>query len=706
MQEIIVDGSLRNQCPVDLHLLFPVPVSTEDEVKAVIAHARAAQLVWEEVSFEKRARLLKQAGRRMLERRQEVMELLHDEAGKTPGEMLMSEVVGPLQYIKDWVAVARPWLKTRKLPISAMAFPGKKGVIEMLPRGVVGIIASWNYPLANYFKPVFAALLCGNSVVIKPSEFTPRTGEWFVRVMNEFLPPGVLSVVQGDKVVGQALIRSGIDAVTFTGSFASGKEASRMAAEQMIPCSVELGGKDAAIVLADCDLDRTVAGVMHWSLHNAGQACGDIERVYLEESIADRFVEKLSRAVSSLRVYSGDTLTSDVGPSVNLRQLLIVEDQVKDALARGAKLICGGKRTGKGLWFEPTILDHCDHTMKVMQEPTFGPVIPIARFKTVEDAIRLANDCEYGLNGCVWSGDVKKATAIARRLQAGTVFVNNHAFTGAIPAAPWTGVKKSGHGIANSTFSLGHYTRPRTVVVDRKKSVDGWWFPMNADGTELGHCLADAQLGKVFSAVKIPFLMARRQKAVINFVKNNGFVRSDLKELTHLEVSPKPKRKLIRRFAVVLGKWLTPRLTRMELLWGQTAMEAIFTGPPDSLGPLSKERARLFLIDFYQAMPFPANLGLKASCWLLGLSPIIQRYKFTTLPRLSMVEKIEVLQSMAMSDNYFLRQIVMLAKMNGALVHASTRHFHSALAAMQTKVTVESTPRPRSELPRPPEMEV
>ena len=682
---------LHNRCPVDLRPLPSVRVSTEQDILEAAALARVAQREWEALGFEKRARLMKQAARMMLARRQEVLELLHEEAGKTPGETLLSEAVGPLQYIKDWVSVARPWLKPRRLPVSRLAFPRKSGTIEMLPRGVVGVIAPWNYPLANFFKPVFAALLCGNSVIIKPSEYSPRTAEWFVKIMGESLPAGVLSLVQGGKDVGQSLIRSGVDALTFTGSFESGREVASLAAERMIPCSVELGGKDAAIVFADCDLDRTVAGIMHWALHNAGQACGDIERVYVEASIADRFIEKLANAVSRLRVQSGDTQNSDMGPCGNNAQLSVVEEHVADAMNQGAKLVCGGKRTGKGLWFEPTILDGCNHSMKVMREPTFGPVIPIVRVKDAQEAILLANDCEYGLNASIWSKDIRRATSLAKQLLVGTAFVNNHAFTGAIPAAPWTGVKKTGYGVANSVFALQHYTRPRTMVIDRNKSADGWWFPMDAVAEELGHCLADAQIGKVLSALKVPFLMATRQRTVMSFIR--GAEGGHGAKASLFLQDRRPVRGAVYQglawFRLQLMKLVRralPRLSRWELAWGKAAMETIYSSDESggasrltTMIPLSKENADSFLEDIYQHLPFPANLSMRATLWMVGLAPMVKQRKLKTLDRLPPEERLEILQSFSRSESYLLRQSALLLKMNGALSHASTTRMHAVI---------------------------
>lgn len=519
--------TLENRCPVDLRPLPGVPVTRD--VGAEVIRARTAQPAWEALGFDARAAMLERAARRILERRDQVLELLHDEAGKTPGDALMGEALGPLQFLRDYIAVARPHLRPRKLPFNPIAFPGKRGRVERIARGVVAVITPWNFPLATFFRPVFAALLCGNTVVLKPSEHSPRMGTWFGRVLGETLPPSVLVVVQGGPDVGAELVRSQVDAVTFTGSTASGREVAKVCAERLLPVSLELGGKDAAIVLRDCQLDRTVAGVMYWALTNAGQSCGAIERVFVEDPIADRFVEALADAVCRLRV-TGNPKTSDVGPLSNARQLEIVEAHVEDAVAKGGELVCGGRRTKTGYWFEPTVLDRCTAEMLVMREPTFGPVIPVCRVPNAEAAVHAANDCDYGLTASVWSRNISRAEAYARRLEVGTAYVNNHSFTGAMPAAPWTGVKGSGNGVASGELALNHYTRPRSVVVDRSEAADPWWFPMDEALEELGIRLSEASLGSALAALRVPASISRRRRAVLGFVRSSpvrsGPVRS------------------------------------------------------------------------------------------------------------------------------------------------------------------------------------
>ncbi len=691
LEAVVSNGVIRNRCPVDLHPLVPVPVTTDADVTAVVARARAAQPKWGQLGFEQRAVLMKRAGKLMLQRRQEVLELLHDEAGKTPGEVLMGESLGALQFISDWIAVARPYLKPKKLPISRVAFPGKSGVIESVPRGVVGIISPWNFPLANFFKPVFAALISGNAVVLKPSEHSPRMGAWLVKTMGELLPVDVLTCVQGDAWVGQQLIRSGIDALTFTGSTQTGRKVAKLAAEQMIPVSLELGGKDAAIVLADCDFDRTVAGVMHWALTNAGQSCGGIERVFVENAIADRFVERLAAAVAALRVSSGDPQSADVGPLIQQAQLQVVEEHVGDAIAHGAKVVCGGKRSGKGLWFEPTVLDHCaDPEMKVLTEPTFGPVIPIVRVKNADEAVALTNACDYGLNASVWTKDLERGNAIARQLQVGTAFINNHAFTGAIPAAPWTGVKSSGYGIANSTFALGHYTRPRTVVTDKNTKADAWWFPIDATMEELGHRLAEVQVGNVLAGLKVPLLIAERQRTVLRFVR----------EGIHKAAEAAPKKGLAARaFGAVeaklfpaLAKLGKTGLTQRERTWARVTMETIYVRKPgDPTVPVPREEADQYVDDFYAALPFPSNLGLRAAIWSYGLAPLVTRPGLKTLEQLADEEQQETIQAFAQSKSYLVRQLSLLMKTTGGMKYAATSRLRSVGA-----VPIPKNPRARA----------
>jgi acyl-CoA reductase-like NAD-dependent aldehyde dehydrogenase len=491
----------------------PVAPTSPSEVAAVVARCRAAQPAWAALSLDQRCDKARELGQACLTRHGEVTRLLAMEMGRSEVESLGDEVGGAAEFINSAIGVARLALKPMKVPISKLDYPGKRAVIEALPRGVVGIIAPWNYPLGNFFKHLFPALLSGNAVVLKPSEHAPRTGAWLAKVCAEVLPPGLVGLVQGAGDVGMALLDSGIDSLCFTGSVPTGKKVSAAAGERLIPCSVELGGKDAAIVLADCDLERTIAGIATWSCFNAGQDCSSIERVYVEAPIADDFARRVGKFVAALRV-TPDPM-ADIGTLQNSRQLDLVEAHVKDAVDKGAKVLAGGARTGQGFGFAATVLDGCTEAMRIMREETFGPVVCLRRVKDADEAVRLANDSPYGLNGSVWTQNLSRGEALARQLQVGVALVNNHSLAGINPWIPWTGVKDTGPGVANSVFAYQNYVRRRTVYVDGNKQPDPWWKPVDENfGPFMLGLVERGTTGGIGVLLRLAGLVGKRARAI------------------------------------------------------------------------------------------------------------------------------------------------------------------------------------------------
>jgi acyl-CoA reductase-like NAD-dependent aldehyde dehydrogenase len=511
------EAELTGRSPIDGRPLTPVRISTRDEVREAVAKARAAQPAWAATSLDVRVEALRRAAKAMLEDRNTILALMAQEVGKFETDGIMSEALGPLDQVNNWARVVKKGLKTKRVFLNPVGFPKKRASHRLVPRGVIGCITPWNYPIATFFRPVIPALLTGNGVVVKPSEHAPRSAIWFLTHLQNELPEGLLGVVHGRGDVGEALIDAGIDACTFTGSVASGRKVAMRCAERLIPASVELGGKDAAIVLDDADIDRTAAGLAHWALHNAGQACAAVEMVLVHKDIADALVTRLRDGFAKLTVGSARFAETDVSPLATEHQLRVVEAQVKDAVQKGATVLHGGKATGEGFGYQPTLLDHCTARMDVIREETFGPVLPIVRVDGVEDAIRIVNESRYGLTASVWSRDLDRAARIAERLEVGTVTINNHSLTGAMTGLPWSGTRETGPGIANSEYALLTFCRPKSLLVDKNTDPDPFWLPFDRDLFDLGDVLSDAMIGKIGQAWRVPLLAAKRVQTIKRF---------------------------------------------------------------------------------------------------------------------------------------------------------------------------------------------
>lgn len=459
---------LQLSSPATLERIDEIEVATADDVRAAVERARKAQPAWAALSFDERGAYMRRALEVLLARQEEYMDIVQRETGKARAEALMMEIYTCADSFHYYAKRARKALAPEKRRLHGMMRIAKKLTVVYRPLGVVGVISPWNGPLVLSLNPTIQALMAGNAVIVKPSEVTPRSGAIVADLFREAgLPDGLVQVLLGDGETGAALVESGVDKISFTGSVATGRRVAEACARQLLPCTLELGGKDAMIVCADADLDTAAGGATAGSFMNTGHYCCGTERVYVVESVADEFIRKVVERTKALR--QGTEGEFDVGAVFWHKQMDIIEDHMADAIAKGAKVLAGGRRNPSlsGLFYEPTVLVDVTHDMKIMSEETFGPILPIIRVRDEEEALRLANDSMYGLSGNVWSRDTSKGARIAACMDTGSVSVNDMAVTYGIPEAPFGGRKWSGLGQVNGDAGLRGFCFAQPIIVDR-----------------------------------------------------------------------------------------------------------------------------------------------------------------------------------------------------------------------------------------------
>src|SRR3954453_928574 len=414
--------------PATGEVIARVPTVSAEELRRMAERGRAAQPAWEALGFEGRGRILRRAQKWVVDNAGRIVDTVVSETGKTFEDAQLAEVAYAAHAFGFWAKKAAEYLADEKVHSSNPFVLGRKLVIRYRPVGVVGIIGPWNYPLTNSFGDAIPALAAGNAVVLKPSEVTPLTSLLMAECMEACgLPPDVYVPIPGRGATGAALVDE-VDMVSFTGSTATGRRIAARAAERLIPVSLELGGKDPMIVLSDADVERAANAAVHYSMQNAGQTCISTERVYVEEPVYDEFVAKVTEKVKALRQGdpSGGHGTVEVGAVTFPPQFDIVDRHVQDAVAKGARAVTGGHgRRENGMFYEPTVLVDVTHDMDAMREETFGPTLPIMKVSDAEEAIRPANDSPYGLGASVFSKDVARGEAVARRIESGAVCVND-----------------------------------------------------------------------------------------------------------------------------------------------------------------------------------------------------------------------------------------------------------------------------------------
>ncbi|HEX4420430.1 MAG TPA: aldehyde dehydrogenase family protein [Kofleriaceae bacterium] len=448
---------LSSYNPATHELVGTVPIHSAADVDAAVARARIAAERWGALSFEARGEELTAFRKAIAAHADELAALLHRENGKPELEALV-EIMMALSHVQHATACAAAALAPRK--VSAGVLANFRATISYHALGVIGVIGPWNYPLFTPMGSIAYALAAGNAVVWKPSELTPLVAVKVAEIAAQtFALPDLLQVVTGAGATGAALAKSAVDKIAFTGSAATGRRVMMAAAERLTPVLLELGGKDPMIVADDADLAKAAEACVYGALTNAGQACISVERVYVADAVHDAFVDEVVKQVRALKVGGDD---GHLGAMTSPAQVAIVKDHLDDAVARGAKVLTGGSGAISGSYIQPTVLTGVDHQMKIMNDETFGPVIPIQRVGSLDEAVKLANDSKYGLGSTVFAG--KSARALAARLRAGMTSINSVMAFAGIPSLPFGGIGDSGFGRIHGDEGIREFTRVKSTA--------------------------------------------------------------------------------------------------------------------------------------------------------------------------------------------------------------------------------------------------
>jgi len=491
----LVSGEIVSYDPATGEKVGRAPVHSNEEVRAAVKRSRQVFHKWKTTAFDDRKRLVMHAREVILAEMDEIARLISRESGKPVAEALSMEIA-PVLDLMQWIARgAEKMLRSRRIGIGLYSLLGRSSKIVYHPLGVVAIIPAWNYPFSIPLGEAAMAVMAGNSVVIKPSELTPlvglKIGEIFEKAGS---PSGLVQVVTGAGETGAALVEAAPDKIMFTGSVATGKKIAAAAANDLTSCVFELGGKDPMIVFDDANLELAAGAAVWGAFCNAGQSCSSVERLYVQESVAEELTRRIVEKTKQIKLGKGDDPDISMGAMSSERQVRIVEQHVHDFREAGATIETGGVRsTGfsrpiaesqppesgtSNLFYEPTVITGATNEMRGMQEETFGPTLPIATFKTEEEAIALANESEFGLTASVWTKDYSKARRVAEQIEAGTVCINEVLYTHGIAQTPWGGFKNSGRGRTHGLEGLMELVQPQHIHTNRIAILpDAWWMP-------------------------------------------------------------------------------------------------------------------------------------------------------------------------------------------------------------------------------------
>jgi acyl-CoA reductase-like NAD-dependent aldehyde dehydrogenase len=451
----------------------------------ILSRARAAQSAWCALPIEKRCSQLRVLRDCMMDSRDALADAVVGESGKPRVEALFADLFVALDTAEYFSKHGARLLHPQRVPHHSTAGKTKSGRLFYDPVGVIGIISSWNYPLAIPLGQIVPALAAGNAVVSKTSDFTPQCGALIEKLFADAgFPRNLVTVIQGGGEVGQALIDAAPDKIMFTGSVATGRRVAEACAKKLIPSVLELGGKDAMIVLADANVDIAASAAVWGSYTNCGQACLSVERLFVERPIEEKFLALCVEKTKKLRLGPGRDPATDVGPLIRPQHVQRMSDLVNDAVARGARVLCGGKpRPDLGAnFFAPTVMAGVNRSMKLFEEETFGPILAVQSVEDAEEAVVRANDSAFALAASVWTSDAKRGQAIAARLRAGAVMVNDAISYFGIAEAPHGGCGASGWGRTHGTAGLLEMVRQKYIDVDRLPGREKpWWYRYGAD---------------------------------------------------------------------------------------------------------------------------------------------------------------------------------------------------------------------------------
>lgn len=473
-------AKLISRNPTTGETIQELDATSIEDLPAIFARARLANKHWEATSLKKRSQYLLQLRETLLNHVDDLVQLISDENGKPRLEAMVNEVLPSVDTLTYFAKKTPKLLKDRTISLSLMKH--RKSYLNYWPVGVVAIITPWNYPFLLPFAEILMALAAGNSIIFKPSEVTPCVGLKIQELCNEAgLPPDVLQTVIGDGSLGAAIIQQKPGKIFFTGSVPTGKKIMAAAAEHLIPVNLELGGKDAMIVLPDANLDYATSAALWGGFSNSGQVCASTERILVHERISEAFLEKLKQKVGLLRQGPSQSNNNDLGAITFEKQKTTYAKQIEDAKSQNAQFISGGEFSPDKRYLKPTIVTGPQiEKLDIYNEETFGPVVAVTTFKSVSEAVQKANKSKYGLLASVITKNISLGEEIAKKLEVGTVTVNEVVYTAGLGETPWGGVKESGFGRTHSDMGIYEFVNVRHIHKPKLrlfvfKSL--WWFP-------------------------------------------------------------------------------------------------------------------------------------------------------------------------------------------------------------------------------------